>query len=144
MGKTEDHFGLYSRRYFNDCDTFDDRLPICVPEVEEIVDLSESMNRDSDAEMDNETPIKTVTFSVLYCLETENLCTEPLSYAAGFKSCYIRKCRSSKITSVTSPEWGRIKTPSGRLFKKESPVSGTVVTHVEAPVAWGSLSLIQW
>ncbi|GFX25082.1 hypothetical protein TNCV_2752571 [Trichonephila clavipes] len=51
--------------------TFDDGLPTSATEVEETVDLSESMNSDSDAELDNETPIDTVTFSNdFHCLET--------------------------------------------------------------------------
>ncbi|GBM03735.1 putative ATP-dependent RNA helicase DDX20 [Araneus ventricosus] len=36
---------------------------ICATEVNENVDLSEPMNSDSDAEIDSETPIETVTFS---------------------------------------------------------------------------------
>ncbi|GFW74079.1 hypothetical protein TNCV_4176261 [Trichonephila clavipes] len=39
-----------------------DGLPICATEVRKNVDLSEPMNSDSDAEMDHETLIKTVTF----------------------------------------------------------------------------------
>ncbi|GBN48308.1 hypothetical protein AVEN_168893-1 [Araneus ventricosus] len=48
---------------FNDYVTCDDGLSICASEVNEIADLSEPMNSDSDAEIDNETPIKTATFS---------------------------------------------------------------------------------
>ncbi|GFT51479.1 hypothetical protein TNCV_51051 [Trichonephila clavipes] len=42
-------------RDFYDYDTFDDALHICAAEVEDIVDLSEPMNSDSYAEIDNET-----------------------------------------------------------------------------------------
>ncbi|GFV83138.1 hypothetical protein TNCV_1898651 [Trichonephila clavipes] len=43
----------------------------CAIEIQEIIDLSEPMNSDSDAEFDNETLTKTVTFAnVLQCLET--------------------------------------------------------------------------
>ncbi|GFT36240.1 hypothetical protein TNCV_1410681 [Trichonephila clavipes] len=52
-------------------DTFDDGLSICATEVDEMVDLSEGMNSDSNTEIDHGTPIKTATFAnVLYCLET--------------------------------------------------------------------------
>ncbi|GFT40286.1 hypothetical protein TNCV_627771 [Trichonephila clavipes] len=52
----------------------DDGLPICAIEVEEIVDLSEPINSDSNAEIDNEALFKIVTFSkALHCLETENI-----------------------------------------------------------------------
>ncbi|GFV24371.1 uncharacterized protein TNCV_4539671 [Trichonephila clavipes] len=51
--------------------TFDDELLICVTKIGEIVDLSEPMDSDYNAEIDNETLIKTVTFSnALHCLET--------------------------------------------------------------------------
>ncbi|GFX19096.1 hypothetical protein TNCV_3012401 [Trichonephila clavipes] len=43
--------------------TTSDRLPTCANKTKEMVDLSVPMNSDSDAETDNETPIKTVTFS---------------------------------------------------------------------------------
>ncbi|GFT70951.1 putative mariner transposase [Trichonephila clavipes] len=50
---------------------FDDKLPICTTEVEEIVELSTPMNSDSDVEIENETPFITVIFSnVSLCLET--------------------------------------------------------------------------
>ncbi|GFW50432.1 hypothetical protein TNCV_2887371 [Trichonephila clavipes] len=40
-------------------------------EVQEIADLSEPMNCDSNAEIDSETPIKTVTLPIVFhCLET--------------------------------------------------------------------------
>ncbi|GFX52639.1 hypothetical protein TNCV_4326531 [Trichonephila clavipes] len=56
--------------YSNDYATFDDGLPICATEIQEIVDLSEPMNNDSDAEIDNKTRIKTVTFAnSTHCLE---------------------------------------------------------------------------
>ncbi|GFW60737.1 hypothetical protein TNCV_570831 [Trichonephila clavipes] len=59
---------------FNVYVIFDDGLPISASFVEEIVDLSEPMKSNCDAEIDNETLIKTVTFSkVLLCLETENI-----------------------------------------------------------------------
>ncbi|GFX95459.1 uncharacterized protein TNCV_3685111 [Trichonephila clavipes] len=50
-------------------------MPICTTEIVEMVDLSMSMiqsvNSDSNADIDNETPIKIVTFSnVLHCFET--------------------------------------------------------------------------
>lgn len=48
--------------HFNDYLTCDDGLSICATEVNEIFDLSESMNSNSDLEND-ETPIETVTFS---------------------------------------------------------------------------------
>ncbi|GFT90916.1 hypothetical protein TNCV_2830251 [Trichonephila clavipes] len=51
---------------FNDYVTFADGLPISANEVEEIVDLSEPMNSDSDAEIDSETIIKNVTFFNTY------------------------------------------------------------------------------
>ncbi|GFW08132.1 hypothetical protein TNCV_2978991 [Trichonephila clavipes] len=51
--------------------TFDDGPPVCAAEVQEIVDLSESLDSDSDAEIADETPVKTVTFSnALHCLGT--------------------------------------------------------------------------
>ncbi|GFX90925.1 hypothetical protein TNCV_3167561 [Trichonephila clavipes] len=59
------------RGYFNDYSTFDNRLFNCAIEVEEIVDLSEEMNSDSDADIVDEIPIKTVKFfDALHCLET--------------------------------------------------------------------------
>ncbi|GFW59382.1 hypothetical protein TNCV_2911271 [Trichonephila clavipes] len=46
-------------------------LSTCAIEVEEIVDLLEPMNNDSDEEIDDEIPIKTVKFSnALHCSET--------------------------------------------------------------------------
>ncbi|GFT80679.1 hypothetical protein TNCV_2772991 [Trichonephila clavipes] len=63
---------------FEDYVTMDDELPIGATEVQEIADLSESMNSDSDAEIDNETLIQTV--NALSCLETEKI-----SHAAGCK-----------------------------------------------------------
>ncbi|GFV68976.1 hypothetical protein TNCV_3247501 [Trichonephila clavipes] len=66
-----------------DYDALDDKLPICATEVEEIVDLLEPMNGDSNAEIASETPIKTVPFSnVLHCSETVKTY---LSYATGCK-----------------------------------------------------------
>ncbi|GFW59276.1 hypothetical protein TNCV_2910221 [Trichonephila clavipes] len=57
--------------------TSEDGLPIWATEVDEIIDLLEPMNSDSDTEIDDEIPIKTATFSkALHCLETslkENL-----------------------------------------------------------------------
>ncbi|GFU88866.1 hypothetical protein TNCV_4445411 [Trichonephila clavipes] len=51
--------------------TNDDELSVCATEVEEIVDSSELINSDYDAEIDHETPIKTVAFfNDLPCLET--------------------------------------------------------------------------
>ncbi|GFU50358.1 hypothetical protein TNCV_301841 [Trichonephila clavipes] len=47
---------------FSDYVTFDDRLPMGGTEIGDI-DVSYTMNSDSDADIDNETPIKTVTFS---------------------------------------------------------------------------------
>ncbi|GFW72989.1 hypothetical protein TNCV_831121 [Trichonephila clavipes] len=44
-------------------------LSICATEVEEIFDLSEPMNSDSYAEKNSETPLKTVGFSSLHCME---------------------------------------------------------------------------
>ncbi|GFW18176.1 hypothetical protein TNCV_4007161 [Trichonephila clavipes] len=56
---------------FNNYVSYDDELPTCATEIEDIVDLSQPMNSDSGAKIDNETLIKTVTFSnVLYSLET--------------------------------------------------------------------------
>ncbi|GFU05410.1 hypothetical protein TNCV_3290631 [Trichonephila clavipes] len=44
-------------------------------EVMEIVDLSESINSDSDAEVDNETPIKIIIlFYVLHCFKIVKTC----------------------------------------------------------------------
>ncbi|GFT50829.1 hypothetical protein TNCV_321431 [Trichonephila clavipes] len=55
----------------NDYGTFDGGLPICATEDKETVGLLESMNSDSDAQIDNKTLIKTVTiFYALHCLET--------------------------------------------------------------------------
>ncbi|GFU74304.1 hypothetical protein TNCV_4168931 [Trichonephila clavipes] len=52
--------------YFND-----HGLLIGVSEVQKIVVLSEAMNSDSDAESDNESLVKTITFSnSLHALET--------------------------------------------------------------------------
>ncbi|GFS54000.1 hypothetical protein TNCV_3762111 [Trichonephila clavipes] len=52
----------------------DEGLPICAIEVKGIADLSEPMNIESDAKTDDETPIKSVTFSTaLQWLETENI-----------------------------------------------------------------------
>ena len=48
---------------FNDYVTCDDGLSICTTEVSEIGELSETMNSDSDTEIDNQTPSETVTFS---------------------------------------------------------------------------------
>ncbi|GFV04991.1 hypothetical protein TNCV_1347391 [Trichonephila clavipes] len=45
---------------------FDDLLPICAIEIEEVVDLTEPIDSGSDAEIDNEIPIKTVAFFALY------------------------------------------------------------------------------
>ncbi|GFW19957.1 hypothetical protein TNCV_866631 [Trichonephila clavipes] len=59
------------RRYFKILTnvTFDDGLPIFATEVQETVDLSQAMNSDPDAEIENETLIKTVTFlNALHCL----------------------------------------------------------------------------
>ncbi|GFW46261.1 hypothetical protein TNCV_2813561 [Trichonephila clavipes] len=54
--------------------TFKDGLPSSATEFQEIVDFTELMNSDSDADIDNEIPIKTVIFSnALPCLETENI-----------------------------------------------------------------------
>ncbi|GFT95819.1 hypothetical protein TNCV_311721 [Trichonephila clavipes] len=56
---------------FTDYETFHDGLLICATEIEGIAHLTEPMNSDSDAETDNEIPIKTVAFSnALRCLET--------------------------------------------------------------------------
>ncbi|GFX35913.1 hypothetical protein TNCV_4214351 [Trichonephila clavipes] len=57
---------LQRRGYFNNCTTFNDGLSACETEDEDIVDSLESMNYNSDAEIDNEAPIKTITFSMLY------------------------------------------------------------------------------
>ncbi|GFX18278.1 uncharacterized protein TNCV_4305791 [Trichonephila clavipes] len=71
--------GIFSD--FKDSETFDDGLPTCVTGVEEIVHLSKPMNSDSDAEIDNDTPVKSVTFSnSLHYLETEDV-----PHAAGCK-----------------------------------------------------------
>ncbi|GFX73903.1 hypothetical protein TNCV_397141 [Trichonephila clavipes] len=54
--------------------TLNDELPIYATEVQETVDLSELMNSNSDAEVDDETLIKTVAFSyALHCLDTVNV-----------------------------------------------------------------------
>ncbi|GFT43483.1 hypothetical protein TNCV_815281 [Trichonephila clavipes] len=51
--------------------TFDDELPICATEIQKIVDLSKPRNSDFDADTDNETIIKSFTFSkASHCLET--------------------------------------------------------------------------
>ncbi|GFW37020.1 hypothetical protein TNCV_5019181 [Trichonephila clavipes] len=56
-------------RDFNDSVTFDDGLPIGTTEVQEIVDLSEPMNSNFDAEIDCETLSIALTFpNVLHCL----------------------------------------------------------------------------
>ncbi|GFU14863.1 hypothetical protein TNCV_3386581 [Trichonephila clavipes] len=58
--------------------TFDNRLPMCAIEVEEIVDLLDPMNSDSKAKINIDTPPQTITFSkALHCLETgkHNLCS---------------------------------------------------------------------
>ncbi|GFX03545.1 hypothetical protein TNCV_4751301 [Trichonephila clavipes] len=55
--------------------TFVEGLPICAIETREIVDLSDSMNSEYNAEIHDETPIETVTFcNVLHCLETVRTC----------------------------------------------------------------------
>ncbi|GFV23795.1 hypothetical protein TNCV_959891 [Trichonephila clavipes] len=70
-------------------------MPVCVTKVEEIVDLLEPMDRDCNAEIDNEFPIKTVTFSnVLDCL-CGNCTNMPLSYAAGWDITRIQICITS-------------------------------------------------
>ena len=56
---------------FNDYVTCDDRLSICASEVSEISELLETVNSDSDTEIENQTPSETVTFSnALKGLET--------------------------------------------------------------------------
>ncbi|GFU77571.1 hypothetical protein TNCV_3499431 [Trichonephila clavipes] len=42
-----------------------------------------------------------------------------------------------EIIGVASSEWGPNQSPSGSLFRNESPVSSIVVTYVETHVAWG-------
>ncbi|GFV06769.1 hypothetical protein TNCV_1611821 [Trichonephila clavipes] len=60
--------------YFNENVTSDDGLPICATEVQEVVNLLERMDNDSDAEIGNDTPVKTATFSnALHCLKTEKI-----------------------------------------------------------------------
>ncbi|GFW57779.1 hypothetical protein TNCV_2926981 [Trichonephila clavipes] len=54
---------ISSAFYARDCVSFDDGLAISTTEVEEIVDLLEPMNSDSDAKFDNETLTETVTFA---------------------------------------------------------------------------------
>ncbi|GFX78026.1 hypothetical protein TNCV_971801 [Trichonephila clavipes] len=49
--------------------TMDDGLPICAAKVEETVELSEPKNSYSDAEIDYETSIKTVTFPNAYIVQ---------------------------------------------------------------------------
>ncbi|GFY24254.1 hypothetical protein TNCV_1013031 [Trichonephila clavipes] len=61
-------------------------------EVEEIDDLSESMTSDFGAEIDNKTPIKTVTFSNFSALIGN---CENLPYAAGCKQRRLA-CKKSK------------------------------------------------
>ncbi|GFX67377.1 hypothetical protein TNCV_720411 [Trichonephila clavipes] len=56
---------------FNDYVTLDYRLPTFETDIDELINLSEPMNRDSDAENENGTSVKTVTFSnALHCLKT--------------------------------------------------------------------------
>ncbi|GFS85740.1 hypothetical protein TNCV_2974201 [Trichonephila clavipes] len=63
-------------------------------EIEEILILSERMNSDSDAEIDIETPIETVTFSnSLHCLKTEK---KP--YAAECKY-FLRSTVGDRLTN---------------------------------------------
>ncbi|GFV29289.1 hypothetical protein TNCV_4603211 [Trichonephila clavipes] len=63
------------------------------------------MNNDFEADSDNETPIKTVTFSnALHYLETENIV-----YAAGCKGCNIfsdlsRNVTLSRVVVVSFPK----------------------------------------
>ncbi|GFU75728.1 uncharacterized protein TNCV_1651881 [Trichonephila clavipes] len=60
------HSATAASKCFNYFIIFDDGRSMFATEVEEIVDLSEPMNSDSDAEIDNETPIKTVNFLMAY------------------------------------------------------------------------------
>ncbi|GFV79239.1 hypothetical protein TNCV_71071 [Trichonephila clavipes] len=46
-------------------------------------------------------------------------------------------------TGIASSEGALCPIPSGPFFRYGSPVSGAVVTHVGAPVAWGPVSLIR-
>ncbi|GFU51852.1 hypothetical protein TNCV_3733611 [Trichonephila clavipes] len=64
--------GFHSLQEFNDCVTFDDGLPMSATKVQKIISLSEPMNSDSDAEIDNESLIQLLYF-LMRCLETEKI-----------------------------------------------------------------------
>ncbi|GFY01620.1 hypothetical protein TNCV_2608031 [Trichonephila clavipes] len=92
----------------------DDGLPICVSEDQEIVDLSESMNSNSNAEIDNETSIVTF-FNAL-----ENCESIPLSYTTG--------------CSIFSSALGRKRNSFESGIKKI--VKHLLVSNLKFPINW--------
>ncbi|GFT42303.1 hypothetical protein TNCV_1786171 [Trichonephila clavipes] len=82
---------------------------MCATEIQGIVDLSEPMNSDSDAKYENETLIKTATFSnALHCMETVKtyLVQQVVNDTVSYSLLKSRKKNSFESGLLSSQEKG--------------------------------------